>query len=269
VQLICSHGHTIFHNPGKKLIAQLGEGAAIAATTGINVVSDIRAMNMALGGKGAPLIPLGEKLLFGEYQCFLNIGSIANITCHKPEGLIAFDICPCNKLLNMLAAQAGEKYDAGGKMAAAGELKPDILKILNNLEYYSLPYPKNITNDFGSDVVFPLLKGNAKDALRTTVEHIAVQVANAVQQLNVSNSKMLISGGGANNSFLVSRIQDLLQPLGVEGVLPEQPLFEYKEALVMALLGILRWREENNSLADITGASRDSIGGAVWMGQEA
>lgn len=270
VQLVVSHGHISFHLPEKKLTAQLGEGASIAAVTGINVVSDLRVMDVALGGKGAPLFPLGEKLLFREYSCFLNIGSNANITFHEPEGVIAFDVCPANRILNLLAAQSGKTYDDGGKIASAGELKPELLKILNGLEYYGMPYPKSLTGDFTSDVIFPLVRGaNVNDAMRTVVEHIAVQTANVVKQLNVSPSKLLITGGGANNSFLVSRIQALLQPLQVEAVLPDTNIVDFKESLTVALLGILRWREENNALAAITGASRDSIGGAVWIGQDA
>jgi anhydro-N-acetylmuramic acid kinase len=272
VQLVVSHGHISFHLPEKKLTAQLGEGASIAAVTGINVVSDLRVMDVALGGKGAPLFPLGEKLLFSEYACFLNIGSIANITFHEPGGVIAFDVCPANRILNMLAAQSGKAYDDGGKMAKAGEVKPELLKILNGLEYYSMPYPKSLTSDFASDVIYPLVRGaGVNDAMRTVVEHIAVQTANAVSQLNKGGAplKLLITGGGANNSFLVSRIQSLLEPLNVEAVLPDPYIVDFKESLVVALLGILRWREENSALAEITGASRDSIGGAVWIGQDA
>lgn len=271
VQLIASHGHTIFHMPDKKLTAQLGEGAAIAAATGINVVSDLRTMDVALGGKGAPIVPIGEKLLFGEYNCFLNIGTHAFITCHTPQALIAFDICPVNKVLNMLAAQAGELYDKDGKIAANGHLKPELLKILNELEYYSMPYPKSLSIDFSTNVVFPLLRGmgtSIPDAMRTYVEHVAIQTANALQQLP-QQTKLYVTGGGANNEFLISRIRAALEPMQVELVLPEKNIIEFKEALAMALIGMLRWREENNAFASITGASRNSIGGAVWMGQEA
>ena len=204
VQLVASHGHISFHLPEKKLTAQLGQGAAIAAVTGINVVSELRVMDVALGGKGAPLFPLGEKLLFREYGCFLNIGSNANITFHRPEGVVAFDVCPANRILNMLAALSGKPYDDGGKMASTGELKPDLLKTLNGLEYYGMPYPKSLTSDFATDVIFPLVRrANVNDALRTVVEHIAVQTANAVGQLNKAGSplKLLITGGGANNHF--------------------------------------------------------------------
>jgi anhydro-N-acetylmuramic acid kinase len=271
VQLISSHGHTIFHNPDKKVTAQLGEGAAIAGVTGINVVSDLRAMDLALGGRGAPIVPIGEKLLFGEYTCFLNIGTQAYLTCHAPQGLIAFDICPANKVLNMLANKAGENFDNRGEIAAGGKVNEGLLKVLNGLEYYSMPYPKTLSAEFGTSVVFPLLRGmgiSVPDAMRTYVEHIAVQTGNALKQLP-AQSKILITGGGANNNFLVERIKAVLGEMQVEAVLPEKNILEYKEALIMALIGLLRWREENNTFAAYTGASRDGIGGAVWIGQEA
>jgi anhydro-N-acetylmuramic acid kinase len=276
VQLIASHGHTTFHMPSARMTAQLGDGAAIAATTGINVVSDLRAINVALGGQGAPIVPIGEKLLFNDYRFFLNIGGIANISCHTNGQVYAFDICPANRVLNMLANEVKKPYDDKGEMAAGGKLLPNLLRMLNELEYYSLPYPKSLANDFGTDVVYPLARGagiKVQDALRTVTEHIAVQTARALQQVatpdDLKGRKLLITGGGAHNAFLVSRISAALQEIGVEAVVPDTITIDFKEALIMALIGILRWREENNVLASVTGASRDSIGGAVWIGQEA
>jgi anhydro-N-acetylmuramic acid kinase len=293
VQLIASHGHTTFHVPSKKMTGQLGDGASIAAETGINVVSDLRAMDMALGGQGAPIVPIGEKLLFGNYTFFLNLGGIANISYNHPDQYIAFDICPANRVLNMLAQDVGKPYDAGGQEAAAGTLQPKLLEMLNSLEYYQLPYPKSLANDFGTDVVYPLIKSSGEaidDGLRTAVEHIAVQVSKAVRQLlrshqpayakapasgkpsadaGEANHKLIVTGGGAHNNFLMERLRAALQELQVELVVPDNKIIDFKEAIVMALIGVLRWREENNVMASVTGASRNSIGGAVWIGQEA
>jgi anhydro-N-acetylmuramic acid kinase len=277
VQLIASHGHTTFHVPSKKMTGQLGDGAAIAAVTGINVVSDLRAMDMALGGQGAPIVPIGEKLLLGNYTFFLNLGGIANISYNNPEKYIAFDICPANRVLNMLAHDLGTNYDEGGQGASAGALQPGLLEMLNKLDYYELPYPKSLANDFGTDVVYPLIKGSGKtnDGLRTAVEHIAVQIKISVEELlskyqpAATSLKMLVTGGGAHNTFLIERLREVLQELNVELIVPEKDIIDFKEAIVMGLIGLLRWREENNVLASVTGASRNSIGGAVWMGQEA
>ena len=97
VGMIASHGHTTFHIP-PDMTAQLGCGAAIAAETGLPVITDLRAMDLAFGGQGAPIVPMGEKYLLGEYQYFLNIGGIANISANRTDGYIAFDICPANRV---------------------------------------------------------------------------------------------------------------------------------------------------------------------------
>jgi anhydro-N-acetylmuramic acid kinase len=263
VQLIASHGHTSFHDVARRMTAQLGDGAAIAATTGINVVSDLRAIDVALGGQGAPIVPIGERLLLAGYDYFLNLGGIANIS---RQG-IAFDVCPANRVLNALAELEGQAFDRDGLLAAAGRVDERLLQRLNALPYYGMPYPKSLANEFGTETVLPMVlqaELSTADALRTCVEHIAEQVRRAVIQLG-NGGRMLVTGGGAHNSFLVER----LRASGVEVVVPEDQLVDYKEALVMALIGVLRWREENNVLASVTGASRDSIGGAVWIGQEA
>jgi len=274
VQIISSHGHTVFHAPQYCMTAQLGDGAAIAATTGINVVSELRAMDVALKGQGAPIVPMGEKLLFAEYPLLLNIGGIANISYRKEENYIAFDICPANRVLNMLSALEGKPYDENGVKASGGKVLIDVLDQLNELEYYKQPYPKSLANQFGTDEVFPLLpKDDIGDALRTYVEHIAIQIKKAIEEFSpqpsTTNQQLLITGGGAHNRFLIDRIQEELTSINIKVVVPEKNIVDYKEALVMALLGILRWREQNTVLSSVTGALRDSIGGAVWIGQQA
>jgi anhydro-N-acetylmuramic acid kinase len=274
VQLVVSHGHTTFHWPARRLTAQLGDGAAIAAETRINVVSDLRAMDLALGGQGAPIVPIGEKLLLQGYEYFLNLGGIANIS---NIGL-AFDVCPANRVLNALAMLEGLPFDSEGTMAAAGVVDSVLLQQLNALPYYGLPYPKSLANDFGTETVLPLVMRVMRErglsvpvVLRTYTEHIAVQIAKGLEKLAAPNGgaekpRMLVTGGGAHNTFLVERLR---HKLAVDVVVPDEKLADFKEALVMALIGVLRWREENNVMASVTGASRDSIGGAVWIGQEA
>jgi anhydro-N-acetylmuramic acid kinase len=274
VAVIASHGHTTFHIPAKKMTAQLGDGAAIAATTRLPVVSDLRSVDIALGGQGAPIVPIGEKLLLGDYDYFLNLGGIANISV-RTDRYIAFDICAANRVLNMLAAETGKEYDDEGKMAAEGNIDNDLLRALNALDYYQQPYPKSLANDFGTDTVYPLIKNagcGIADSLRTYVEHITVQIKSAINSGNgqpkTENKKLLVTGGGAFNTFLVERLEDHLNELNIEVVIPDEKLVKYKEALIMALIGVLRWREETNVLSSVTGAERDSVGGAMWMGQE-
>jgi anhydro-N-acetylmuramic acid kinase len=283
VALIASHGHTSFHLPAKKMTAQLGDGAAIAAETGLPVVTDLRALDVAFGGQGAPIVPIGEKMLWSEYDYFLNIGGITNISINIDK-YIAFDVCPANRVLNMLANDAGKNYDDGGKMASGGSVNSTLLEKLNQLDYYKLPFPKSLANDFGTDVVYPMIKEsdcNIPDALRTYTEHIAVQIKKAITGVKnpkpeTENSKLLATGGGVFNNFLMNRITENVKELnlptgqaGIEVIIPDANLVNYKEALIMAFIGVLRWRQENNVLSSVTGAVRDSIGGALWTGQEA
>jgi anhydro-N-acetylmuramic acid kinase len=272
VALVASHGHTTFHIPAQKMTAQLGDGAAIAATTQLPVVTDLRAMDIAFGGQGAPIVPIGEKLLLQEADYYLNIGGIANIS-FSGETYKAYDVCPANRVLNMLANDAGKEYDAGGAMAALGIIDVQLLEKLNALEYYKLPYPKSLANNMGTDLIYPMIKKTGigiNDALRTYTEHIALQTANAISssKLNGEEKKLLVTGGGALNTFLLQRLQELVAKNQVSIVVPDEKLVNYKEALIMALIGVLRWREETNVLSSVTGARRDSVGGAMWMGQE-
>ena len=276
VALISSHGHTTFHVPSRKMTAQLGDGAAIAAETQLPVVTDLRAMDIAFGGQGAPIVPIGEKLLLGDHSYFLNIGGIANISFNASK-YIAFDVCPANRVLNMLSNDAGKEYDKDGEMAKSGTVNENLLQQLNALEYYRLPFPKSLANDMGTDLVYPLIKASnipTADALRTYAEHIAVQIHDAVLQVATDagiapSGKLLATGGGALNVFLVNILKEKLASLNVELIIPDKKLVNYKEAMVMALIGVLRWRQENNIFSSVTGATRDSIGGALWTGQDA
>jgi anhydro-N-acetylmuramic acid kinase len=270
VALIASHGHTTFHVPSRKMTAQLGDGAAIAAETQLPVVTDLRAMDIALGGQGAPIVPIGEKLLLGDHTYFLNLGGIANISFNATK-YIAFDVCPANRVLNMLANDAGKEYDEDGQMARGGNINTTLLDQLNGLDYYKLPFPKSLANDMGTDLVYPIIKTaniSTAEALRTYVEHIAQQLQQSVQAMGGVAGKLLVTGGGALNLFMVERIRERLGSLGIELVVPDKKLINYKEAMVMALIGVLRWRQENNVFSSVTGASRDSIGGALWTGQD-
>ena len=286
VDLIASHGHTTFHIPARRMTGQLGDGASIAAETGLPVVSDLRAMDIAFGGQGAPIVPIGEKLLLGDYAYFLNLGGIANISIAPPATdpaakLVAFDVCPANRVLNMLIAPLNKEYDEDGKTAATGKIHQPLLDALDAQSYYSLPYPKSLANDFGTDVIYPVIKKYGlpvEDELRTYVEHIAQQIKNAIAASRPTNNEqrttspapqLLATGGGALNLFLMERIGARLNELAVEVVVPHKKLVNYKEALIMALMGVLRWREEYNVMASVTGASRNTINGAIWLGNEA
>lgn len=271
VQLVASHGHTSFHLPEKQMTAQLGDGAALAAVTGIHTITDFRGTDIALGGQGAPVVPIGEKLLFGEYDLFLNIGGIANISTKLPAPA-GFDVCPANRILNLLAQDTEKGYDEDGVLASGGSVQDQLLNELNGFAYYRKPFPKSLSNDFGLKEIFPLIeKANLsrEDALRTYTEHIAMQVADAINSLppaghGAASLQLLITGGGAHNRFLLERIKKFLAGKYIEPVVPSKELVDYKEALVIALMGALRWREEENVLSSVTGSARNNINGAIW-----
>ena len=277
VQLIASHGHTTFHLPVNKLTAQLGNGATIAAITQLPVVSDVRMLDVAFGGQGAPLVPIGDKMLFAGYDFYLNIGGIANVSFLQNQQMIAFDICAANKVLNLLAQQLGANYDDKGAWAKAGKTNNELLTALNVLDYYQKPYPKALANSFGEQNVYPLITQfgvSIQDGLCTYVEHICVQIFNAVQPVSIllnTNTplKMLLTGGGAFNSYLVQQLNQKLANCHVEIILPDEAIINYKEAIIMAFVGVLRWREEATVLKSVTGATKSSIGGALWLGTEA
>ncbi len=283
VDLVASHGHTTFHLPAQLMTGQVGDGAAIAAQTELPVVSDLRALDVAFGGQGAPIVPIGEKLLMGQYGYFLNIGGIANIAASSPAGdssrqVLAFDVCPANRVLNMLVAPLGLEYDEDGKTAAYGSVHSPLLSELNAQPYYRQPWPKSLANDFGTDTIYPLVKKyklSVEDELRTYTEHIAFQLKQSLAAIDNSgqsssvNRQLLATGGGALNLFLIERIREQLDGISTEVVVPAKDLVNYKEALIMALMGVLRWREEYNVLSSVTGARRNTINGALWMGSEA
>ncbi len=254
---VASHGHTIFHQPEKAFTFQLGHGPSIAAACGLPVISDFRSLDVALGGQGAPLVPIGDKLLFEEYDACLNLGGFANISFESEGKRVAFDICPCNILLNEYAKQLGMPYDENGNIAASGIVKEELLDKLNALSFYQLPGPKSLGQEWVAGHMRPILdKYNlrAQDMLRTLVEHMATQIATYIQ----GKATVLVTGGGAFNIFLCSRIQAIAN---TTLTIPNPKLIAFKEALVFAFLGVLHTRHEANALSSVTGSRNNSVGG--------
>lgn len=271
VDFIASHGHTIFHFPEKRFTTQIGDGAAIASQTNLPVICDFRSTDIADGGQGTPIVPIGDKFLFSHFRFCLNLGGIANISCKTENSIVAFDICCANQILNMLANRKNMEYDRGGEIAANGILNNELLYKLEALEYYTADYPKSLDNSFSREVILPILEEpsiSTEDKMRTYVEHIASQIAGHIKIISKkegvefsAKEKILATGGGAFNSFLIERIHNLTK-LSIE--VPGDETVKFKEALVIAFMGVLRMRNEVNVLKSVTGASKDSIGGAVY-----
>jgi anhydro-N-acetylmuramic acid kinase len=265
VDLIASHGHTVFHFPGEHFTTQIGDGAALAAGTGIQVACDFRSSDIALGGQGTPIVPIGDLLLFKEYNYLLNLGGIANLTVKNGDKIIAFDICAANQVLNYYATQKGLKYDKDGALAASGQMCRPLLDKLDKLEYYQRPYPKSLDNSYSREAIIPLVDSfgiSTEDKLHTYCEHIAHQINFHIEKAHAAKQgSLFITGGGAFNTYLTSTIK-AHSSLPVH--IPSDEIVKYKEALVMAFIGLLRWRREPNVLGTVTGATRDSIGGALY-----
>jgi anhydro-N-acetylmuramic acid kinase len=262
VDLVSSHGHTVFHQPEKKFTLQIGRGAALAAACGIKTVCDFRSGDVALGGQGAPLVPIGDKLLFSQYDACLNIGGIANISFSRATKRIAFDICPANIVLNHFANKKGYDYDKDGHLAMSGSVKWDLFKKLNKLGYYQNYASKSLGREWIEKHVISVLekeKMGVNDKLATAAEHSAFQIARTFNQFKIK--RVLITGGGAYNTDLISRTAAYCS---TELDIPDHNTIQFKEALIFALLGVLRLRNEINCLKEVTGAKRDSVGGALY-----
>jgi anhydro-N-acetylmuramic acid kinase len=270
VDFIASHGHTIFHQPSRGFTYQIGSGASIYAASNLPVVSDFRSVDVSLQGQGAPLVPIGDKLLFGNYDFCLNLGGISNISFDYKKQRIAFDISPVNIIMNALAEEKGLTFDKDGKLAAQGTINTDLLDALNSLDFYQTAFPKSLGREWIDQHVFPIVSSSSisiEDKLATFCEHIAIQlklvIDKALPKSPKKKSTLLITGGGALNKFLISRINYQVKDKTIV-VVPDKNTVMFKEALIFAFLGVLRIRNEVNCLKSVTGASKDNIGGALY-----
>lgn len=260
---VASHGHTVFHKPEQHYTLQIGDGQALADACGLPVVNDFRTEDVIKGGQGAPLVPIGDQLLFADYDSCLNIGGIANVSYEVDGRRIAYDICIANQALNWLAQREGMKYDKDGQLARNGKVDMDLLKRLNGHPFYGMTPPKSLGREFFEQYQKSLLQGpSTADLLATFTEHIALQVALAVSTL--PKGKLLVTGGGARNKFLVERLQ---ARSAHAIVVPDDLTIDYKEALIFALLGLLRLEGRTNVLCSVTGAPSDSCSGKIWHPQ--
>ena len=261
-EIISSHGHTVFHQPEKGFTFQAGNGFEITAITGITTVADFRSGDVALGGQGAPLVPVGDKLLFSEYDFCLNLGGFANISFEQDGKRIAFDICPVNIILNHFAEKQGFALDSNGELGRKGTVNFKLLKQLNQLGFYKTTPPKSLGREWVEQVFMPVLDNfdiADEDKLRTVYEHISQQIAFVVSK--EGTVKMLVTGGGTLNSFLVELIS---KKTAVKLVIPEKEIVNFKEALIFAFLGVLKIQGQINCLASATGASCDHSTGIIF-----
>ncbi|MEP0132132.1 MAG: anhydro-N-acetylmuramic acid kinase [Eudoraea sp.] len=265
---IASHGHTTHHQPQQGLTFQIGSGQHLANVSRHKTVCDFRSNDVALGGEGAPLVPIGDVLFFGKYDFCLNLGGIANVSFEYEGKRIAYDIGLANMILNHITHKIGLNYDDNGVLARKGSINNDMLEGLNQLSYYSLPFPKSTGYEWFVDKVVPVIdatKDTTENLLCTAVHHICEQVALQIKtNVTKDQSTLFVTGGGALNQFMMELLQSKLAPT-ISLVIPSKKLIEYKEALIFALMGILRIEQEINVLKTVTGASKDSSSGVVYL----
>ncbi len=261
---ICSHGHTVLHQPQKGITYQIGNMPHIAEGFDCPVVCDFRVADVKLGGQGAPLVPIGDALLFSEFDVCLNLGGFANISFECENKRIAYDICPVNIILNFYAKTLGVDYDNNGSIAKSGTIDEDLLEALNALTFYTLKPPKSLGLEWVKHYVLPLIMRYELPVpitLRTLVAHIAIQISKAINKLQVT--KVLVTGGGAYNSFLIEQLLKLTD-IKTQIIIPSRATIDYKEALIFGLLGLLKLRGETNCLSSVTGAKKNHSSGYVY-----
>lgn len=262
VDAICSHGHTALHQPQNKLTYQIGNQSILAALTKNTIVCNFRVQDVEFGGQGAPLVPIGDELLFSAYDFCLNLGGFANISTKINGERIAYDICPVNIVLNHYTKIIGFNYDDKGSTASSGVVNDLLLTALNDLDFYKLSYPKSLGLEWVKSHVFPLIDSyniEIQDVLRTFVEHVAIQISTEINKK--SHASVLVSGGGVYNEFLIDRIKLLTEN---KISVPSKDIIEFKEALIFAFLGVLRLRNEVNTLKSVTGATKNHSAGNIF-----
>ncbi len=262
IDAVCSHGHTILHQPQNGFTLQIGNLPKISTIIGCTTVCDFRVQDVQLDGQGAPLVPIGDRILFSEFDYCLNLGGFSNISFEDNGKRIAFDISPVNTVLNFYANSFGMNYDDKGQLARSGSLNDDLLNELNGLEYYKKSHPKSLGFEFVKEIVLPLMERfpiDVKDKMHTFIEHIAIQTAAALPK---KEGKLLITGGGAYNDFLIERMQAHLHKISI--TVPDAKTIEFKEALIFALLGVLKLRNQINVLSSVTGAKYDHSSGYIY-----
>ncbi|MBE7652759.1 anhydro-N-acetylmuramic acid kinase [Tenacibaculum finnmarkense] len=279
IDFIASHGHTILHQPAKGITLQIGHGKIISEKTNQKVICDFRTQDVALGGQGAPLVPIGDELLFSEYDFCVNLGGFANVSYHlknqnnvkdslndnlgennQENTRIAFDICPVNIVLNHYVQKLGFEYDDKGQIAKSAIINQELLRKLNALDFYKKSAPKSLGLEWVRLIIFPLIDTLEKDIpaiLRTFIEHAAIQIGKIIHK----NDVVLITGGGVFNDFLMNRIEFYAEQK-IE--IPSKALINYKEALIFAFLGLLRIENQVNCLKSVTGAKKDHSSGVIF-----
>lgn len=262
VDFVASHGQTIFHQPNKNFTLQIGNGAAISSRCNQKVICDFRTQDVVLGGQGAPLVPIGDELLFNQFDACLNLGGFSNISMNREGKRIAFDICPINIVLNHYANQLGFDYDKGGLLASKGAINEDLVSELNDLEFYSKDFPKSLGFEWIETEFLTIVEKydlSIENKMISCLEHMLIQLSNCFKKYDINN--VLITGGGTKNDLLINRLRE---KIATKIIIPNENLIDFKEALIFAFLGYRKFNNQINCLASVTGASKDHSSGIIY-----
>lgn len=263
IDYISFHGHTLVHKPECGYTEQIGNGGIIAGVTGISTMTDFRTQDIALGGVGTPLAPFLEYTYLRGFDYYLNLGGIANITRLEGNTISAYDICPCNQVLNHYSQLRGMEYDQGGALASAGSHIPSLEYYFSNHQYFEKLPPKSLDNNWIRETFIDgIRKHKVEDILHTYCKWMADCIASQVT--TSSSSRLYSTGGGSHNTYFVTLLEKALKDKNCQLVTPNREMIDYKEAILMAALAKHYLEDKNNVLSQVTGASRDSIGGALY-----
>ena len=262
IDFISSHGHTAIHSPSNAITYQIGNLPILSKKINQDVICDFRVQDVELGGQGAPLVPVGEKYLFKEYDSFINLGGFANISKHAGDNLIAYDICPVNILLNYFSRKIGKEYDDKGLIASSGKFIFSLYQELSNLEYYKLDPPKSLGIEWINEKVIPIINKYVDNPLEDILNTLSNHIANQISDNLYGVKKVLVTGGGAYNDYLIEIIES---KTNCKIIIPPNDIIEFKEALIFAFLGVLRNQNINNCYSSVTGASKDHSSGKIYL----
>ena len=265
IDFVSSHGHTVFHKPDHGITFQMGNRANLSRLINYPVICDFRTQDVALGGQGAPLVPVGDLHLFKSYSVCLNLGGFANVSKKEINKITAYDICAVNIVLNKLAAEKGLEYDFHGSLAKSGKNIPKLFDALEALDFYSINPPKSLGIEWVIQEIFPILERFKNETIEDRIHTYSHHIGRQIGKIFSKNDKVLISGGGANNKYLISIIKNYSR---ADFTIPKKEIINFKEALIFAFLGILRFQKKVNCLSSVTGCLKDHSSGTIFYPQK-
>ena len=262
IDFISSHGHTALHQPSLGITYQVGNLPILAKLINKKVICDFRCKDVEMGGQGAPLVPVGEIKLFRQLDTFVNLGGFANITLKNQKNIIAYDICPVNLILNLLANKVNKPFDNNGEMASRGKLIPELEKKLNDLNFFKLKPPKSLGFEWVKENIFPIFKTFQNDSINDVLNTYTIFIAKQISYALSGRKEALVTGGGTFNSFLIQQIKNRTS---CNLLIPEEKIINFKEAIIFAFLGLLRDQKKINCYASVTGAKTNHSSGNIFL----